>query len=93
MKQLYTVTIILLLHSTVHAQVILNEIYPIPGNNRQEFFELYNMSGSNMPASLDNYTLVTFFEEGGIKGFYVPDLPSQMVAPRAPLLTHLVFRV
>ncbi|MBD0374290.1 MAG: lamin tail domain-containing protein [Flavisolibacter sp.] len=82
MKQFYTLTVLLLFQSTVQAQVILNEIYPIPGNNRQEFFELYNMSGSNTPVSLDNYTLVTYFEEGNKKGFYVLDLPNQTVAPR-----------
>ncbi|MBD0285725.1 MAG: lamin tail domain-containing protein, partial [Flavisolibacter sp.] len=80
MKQFYTLTVLLLFQSTVQAQVILNEIYPIPGNNRQEFFELYNMSGSNTPVSLDNYTLVTYFEEGNKKGFYVLDLPNQTVA-------------
>ena len=31
---------------------------------------------------MDNYTIVTYFEEGGKTGFYVMDLPAQTVGPK-----------
>jgi len=61
------------------SQAVLNEVYPQPGNGYHEFFELYNEYNST--ESLDNYTLVTYYEEGTKTGFYVMDLPNQSVAP------------
>ncbi len=62
------------------AQVVLNEVYPEPGATYQEFFELYNTSTNPVPESLDNYTLIAYYEEpGGKSGFYVLDLPNQTV--------------
>lgn len=63
-------------------QVILNEIYTDPGAGKHEFFELYNTSGSTVPMSLDHYTIVTFFEIAGKKGFYVMDLPNLDINPQ-----------
>ena len=61
------------------SQAVLNEIYPQPGNGYHEFFELYNENNST--ENLDNYTLVTYYEEtGGMSGFYVFDLPNQNVS-------------
>lgn len=64
------------------SQVILNEIYTDPGAGKQEFFELYNTSGSTVPMSLDDYSIVTFFELGGKRGFYVLDLPDLTINPQ-----------
>src|SRR5688572_3231363 len=63
-------------------QVILNEIYTDPGAGKHEFFELYNTSGSTVPMSLDDYTIVTYFEFSGQKGFYVMDLPNLTINPQ-----------
>jgi len=64
------------------SQVVLNEVYPEPANGKSEFFELYNTSISGSPQSMDDYTLVTFFETPGEKGFYVMDLPDLPVSPK-----------
>jgi hypothetical protein len=56
----------------------LNEVYPQPGNGYHEFFELYNENNST--ENLDNYTVVTYYEEGTKSGFYVLDLPNDNVA-------------
>jgi hypothetical protein len=66
----------------IHAQVILNEVYSEPGAGKQEFFELYNINTSNTPSSLDAYTVISYFEEGSKKGFYVLDLPNLFVASK-----------
>lgn len=63
-----------------HAQAILNEIYSFPGSNRHEFFEFFN--NNTTPLSMDQYTIVTYFEEGATKGFTVVDLPALYVPPR-----------
>lgn len=63
-----------------NAQAVLNEVYAIPGSSRQEFFELYN--NSLIATSMDTYTIVTYFEEGSKKGFYVLDLPNELAAPK-----------
>jgi len=63
-------------------QVVLNEVYTDPGNGKNEFFELYNTSVLTSPMSLDNYTIVTYFEGPGKKGFYVMDLPNLTVNPK-----------
>ena len=65
-----------------NSQVILNEIYTDPGAGKHEFFELYNTSGNTTPMSLDDYSIVTFFEIAGKRGFYVLDLPNMMVNPQ-----------
>lgn len=62
------------------AQAILNEVYAFPGGSRNEFFEFYNNSVSS--ASMDNYTLVTYYESGSDKGFFVLDLPNLSVASK-----------
>ena len=83
MKTISTLIIVLVLAANANSQVILNEIYCIPGNSRNEFFELYNNSTSASPEPMDAYTVITYFEEGGGKrGLYVMDLPSLTVAPR-----------
>jgi hypothetical protein len=80
MKKIFTLFITAFGWATVHAQAILNEVYAIPGSARQEFFEFYN--NASYPVSMDNYSIVTYFEEGGQKGFYVLDLPAQFIAAR-----------
>jgi len=64
------------------AQVVFNEVYPSPSVHNNEFFELYNTSGSSAPISLDNYTIVTYFRISGKEGFYVMDLPNLTIAPK-----------
>jgi hypothetical protein len=64
-------------------QVLFNEVYTDPAASHNEFFELYNTSTSSTPLSLDDYTIVTYFETpGGAKGFYVMDLPNLSIAPK-----------
>lgn len=58
----------------VNAQVYLNEFYVRPQGNENEYFELYN--GSNSATSLSCYTLVTYFNDGTDKGFYVIKFPA-----------------
>ena len=71
--------ICLLFTLPVSAQVVLNEIYSEPGAGKEEFFELYNINTSNTPSSLDAYTVMSYFEDGNEKGFYVLDLPNLFV--------------
>jgi hypothetical protein len=63
-------------------QVVFNEVYPSPSIHNNEFFELYNTSGSSTPLSLDNFTVVTYFRISGKEGFFVMDLPNLTVAPK-----------
>src|SRR6476620_10660995 len=63
-------------------QVVFNEVYPSPSVHNNEFFELYNTSGSSTPMSLDNYTIVTYFRISGKEGFFVMDLPNLNIAPK-----------
>ena len=63
------------------SQVVLNELYTDPGSGKNEFFELYNTSPTGAQ-SVDNLTLITYFEISGQKGFYVMDLPNMNVASR-----------
>jgi hypothetical protein len=79
MKKIYTLIITAAAFLNAHAQAILNEVYAIPGSARQEFFEFYN--NSTTATSMDNYTIITYFETGGQKGFYVLDLPNLSVSP------------
>jgi hypothetical protein len=64
----------------LNAQAILNEVYAFPGGSRHEFYEFYN--NSNFTVSMDNYTLVTYYQEGAKDGFFVMDIPNLPVAPR-----------
>ncbi len=84
MKQIFTrLTVLLLLFSQrANTQVVINELYTDPGAGKHEFFELYNTSPSSTPFSVDNLTMVTFFDISGQKGFYVMDLPNMSVASR-----------
>ena len=80
MKKFFTLFLFAITAIFSKAQVVLNEVYPDPGATFQEFFELYNTSTNPVPESLDNYTLVAYYEEaGGKSGFYVLDLPNQTV--------------
>ena len=80
MKTIFTLIITAAAFCKANAQAILNEVYAIPGSARQEFFEFYN--NSSTPTSMDNYTIVTYFEVSGQKGFYVMDLPNLLVSAR-----------
>jgi hypothetical protein len=64
------------------AQIVFNEVYPSPSVHNNEFFELYNTSGSSTPISMDNYTIVTYFRISGKEGFFVMDLPNLNIAPK-----------
>jgi hypothetical protein len=82
MKKIFTLCILAIVVIRSNSQVVLNEVYPEPGNGKQEFFELYNTSTSQVPENLDNYTLVAYYEESGKSGFYVLDLPNATVASK-----------
>jgi type IX secretion system substrate protein len=64
------------------SQVLFNEVYCEPAAGNSEFFELYNAGTSSTPESLDNYTIVTYFETPKQKGFFVMDLPNLTIAPK-----------
>ena len=78
MKKIFTLCVLTGIVLVTYSQAVLNEIYPQPGNGYHEFFELYNESNST--ENLDNYTVVTYYEEGTTSGFYVLDLPAVSVA-------------
>ena len=80
MKQIFTLLITITAFVASNAQAILNEVYAFPGGSRNEFFEFYNNTNSSV--SMDNYTLVTYYESGSTKGFFVLDLPNLFVASR-----------
>lgn len=80
MKRIFTLLILLFTLAKSNGQAILNEVYAFPGGSRNEFFEFYN--NSIFPQSMDNYTIVTYYEEGSKKGFFVLDLPNLTVAPQ-----------
>lgn len=70
-------------HKPAAAQAVLNEIYTDPGSGNHEFFELYNTSISGKPVSMDNYSLVAYYENSPTdKGFYVLDFPNMFVGPK-----------
>lgn len=77
MKKIILALILMCLGLFSRTQAVLNEIYPQPGNSYHEFFELYNES--NSAENLDNYTIVTYYEEGIYSGFYVLDLPNASI--------------
>jgi hypothetical protein len=82
MKLIFTlVTACCLLFSRpAHSQAILNELYTDPGAGKHEFFEIYNTGATT--ASMDNYTLLCFFDISGTLGWYVMDLPNITVGPK-----------
>jgi hypothetical protein len=78
MKKTLTLCLLICISILAEAQAVLNEVYPQPGNGYHEFFELYNENNST--ENLDNYTIVTYYEEGINSGFYVLDLPNANMA-------------
>ena len=83
MNKILSLTLITVaLSFATHAQVVLNEIYTSPNGGKNEFFELYNSGTDATPLSVDGFSIVTYFEEGANKGFYVLDLPSLFISPR-----------
>ncbi|MES2882986.1 MAG: hypothetical protein V4676_12625, partial [Bacteroidota bacterium] len=80
MKKFFTLLLAIPAFVSVRSQAILNEVYAFPGGSRNEFYEFFN--NDNTPVSMDNYTIVTYFEEGAKKGFFVVDVPNLIVAPR-----------
>ena len=80
MKSIFTLLTILTAFVQSNAQAILNEVYAFPGGSKNEFFEFYNNDITTV--SMDNYTIVTYYESGSSKGFFVLDLPNLPVAPR-----------
>lgn len=62
-------------------QTVLNEVYTDPGNNNEEFIELYNSStvGSQ---NVNCFTILTYWESGANKGWYVLDLPDASIGPK-----------
>src|SRR5215212_6063169 len=84
MKKIFTLTALCIaLLSELRSQVVLNEIYTSPGGGKNEFFELYNSGTESTPLSVDGFSIVTYFEEGSNKGFYVLDLPALFINPRS----------
>jgi type IX secretion system substrate protein len=82
MKKILLITLITGSALTSKSQVLFNEVYCEPAAGNNEFFELYNAGTSSVPESLDNYTIVTYFETPKGKGFYVMDLPNMTIAPK-----------
>ncbi len=80
MNNIFTLIVAIMFLTTTKAQVILNEIYTDPGSGKHEFFELYNSNSSSV--SMDGYTVMSYFEEGSSRGFYILDLPNLTVAAR-----------
>src|SRR6187399_1848462 len=78
MKKFFTLCVLTGIVLVTYSQAVLNEIYPQPGSGYHEFFELYNES--NTAENLDNYTVVTYYEEGTTSGFYILDLPAVSIA-------------
>jgi len=82
MKKIFTlITMFIVAFNVAQSQVVLNEIYTSPNGGNHEFFELYNSGIESTPLSVDGFSVVTYFEEGGNKGFYVLDLPSLFINP------------
>lgn len=83
MKKKFTLTALFIIACIiVRAQVVLNELYTSPGGGKHEFFELYNSGTGSTPLSVDGFSIITYFEQGSTKGFYVLDLPSLYINPR-----------
>jgi uncharacterized protein (DUF2141 family) len=70
--------------SIAHAQIFLNELYVRQQNNEDQYFELYN---ANMtPANVGCYSVVTYFNNGVDRGFYVVDIPDTYIPARGFLV-------
>jgi hypothetical protein len=82
MKKIFTlITLFFVIVRPAKSQVVINELYTDPGSGKSEFFELYNTNpGGSL--SMDNYTMVTYFNVSGNKGFYVLDMPDMPLAAR-----------
>ena len=69
------------------AQIVLNELYAIPGAGKHEFLELYNNGVSFSSITLQGYTIVTYFDGAATeKGFYVMDLPDLTIPSKGYLV-------
>lgn len=80
MKKIFTLLMVIAIAiNETNSQVVLNEVYTSPGAGNHEFFELYNTSTDDAPLSVDGFNVVTYFEEGNKKGFYVLDLPALFI--------------
>ena len=81
--------------SSLKAQVVLNEVYTDPGSGKQEFFELYNTSTNQLPENLNDYTIIAYYEESGVEGFYVLDMPNMVITARNYFVgaSSLIFNV
>lgn len=87
MKQIFTLLICCAAFNASRAQVVLNELYAIPGSGKHEFFELYNNGVSFSSITLQGYTIVTYFDGvGSEKGFYVMDMPDLTIPPKGYLV-------
>jgi len=82
MKKIFTlITFFFVIVRPAKSQVVINELYTDPGAGKSEFFELYNTNpGGSL--SMDNFTMVTFFNVSGTKGFYVLDMPNMSIPAR-----------
>lgn len=79
MKKIFTLCVLTGIVIVSRSQAVLNEVYPQPANGYNEFFELYNEN--NSLEYLDNYTIVSYYEEaGGKTGFYILDMPNDSMA-------------
>jgi hypothetical protein len=83
MKTIFTLFLFAIVAKPSSSQVVINELYTDPGSGKHEFFELYNTSPASAPFSVDNLTMVTYFNISGSKGFYVMDLPNMTIAARS----------
>ncbi len=83
MKKVLTLCALAISAIFSNAQVVLNEVYTDPGAGKHEFFELYNTSTNATPENLNNFTIISYYEEtGGKSGFYIMDLPNQTVSSK-----------
>lgn len=71
------------------ALIVINEAYTDPGAGNHEFIELYN--ATTQPENLNNYTLVTHFNDGMEKGFFVLDFPNIVVPARGWFVASAAF--
>lgn len=81
MKKIFTLFVFaFVIVSKGKSQVIINELYTDPGSGKHEFFELYNPEF--MSISMNNYTLMCFYDNGGTEGWLVMDLPNITVSAK-----------
>jgi len=81
MKRIFTLVTAFIFCLQARTQIVLNELYTEPSSGNHEFFELYNTTGIGGNLSVNDYTIVTFFDISGSKGFYVMDLPNMTISP------------